>query len=300
MKRSFKTSRGFLPGLVLILLLSVALLSTNGFAKYNRTITLEGQVRYAATETETKLADSLELLPVGEQAFLLIPGTTVAPEAVIEISGKTEVPAYLYVEIVNNGAPEAVAVTDDWKILSVTGEHGGQVYVYSAGPLTAGISGSISVLRGGELGEATEDGSLGLYAVLAEATGEAEASFADTGALRMTAGGVSETFTAAVVSCEVNEDGTVTNTGNIPVLIRVISTLSGEDGEPQLSSDWTRIGEYRYYNGIVAPGESTTAIYTAETGSESVTMQAQAVPAQGSAARTNWQVSFEANTWSEA
>ena len=89
MKRSFKTSRGFLPGLVLILLLSVALLSTNGFAKYNRTITLEGQVRYAATETETKLADSLELLPVGEQAFLLIPGTTVAPEAVIEISGKT-------------------------------------------------------------------------------------------------------------------------------------------------------------------------------------------------------------------
>ncbi len=57
----------------------------------------------------------------------LLPGTGLALQ--LSVEGKTEIPAYLYVEITGSLSP--AALTDDWRLLEdVTGRHGGAVYAY--------------------------------------------------------------------------------------------------------------------------------------------------------------------------
>ena len=320
-KNRFKTSRGFLLGLVLILLLSVTPLAANGFAKYTRTVTLTGEVQYGG-QTVRKLADSFTISTGDVAEFPLIPGTTPAPAPVAQITGKTEIPAYLYIEVVNNGAPETVSVNDNWtKLDGVTGEHGGQVYVYAPGPLTGDPSQPITILQSGELDKTPLEtgGTLTVYGYLVEKTDDASAAdaFQNHDVLRETADGVTETFVVANADCKVNDDYTVTNTGNIPALIRTAVVLNwvdeagnivanaGDLPEPEFAEDWTKDGDYYYYNGVVDPGGTTSAVITANTDAEpaytlQVMVLAQAIQAEpADAAGEAWHAVYSDSAWSE-
>lgn len=132
--------------------------------------------------------------------------------------------------------------------------------------------------------------------------------------LRDTTGTVTETVETAEVSCEVNSDWSVTNTGNIPVLIRVrvIVNMTDENGNiipgdtPSYTpgSDWTANGDYLYYNGIVSheDGENTTTpaiSYTgASGGSDRVLVLAEAIQAASDAADSGWGVTYSNGSWS--
>ena len=72
-------------------------------------------------------ADSL----VTTNTYQLIPGLTIPKDPFISIENKTEIPAYLYVEVVPDSISPSVSYsvnTTLWQLLTgVTGPHGGQV-----------------------------------------------------------------------------------------------------------------------------------------------------------------------------
>lgn len=132
--------------------------------------------------------------------------------------------------------------------------------------------------------------------------------------LRDTSSTVTEELTKAEVTCEVNEDWSVTNTSNIPVLIRVrvIVNMTDEDGDiipgdtPDytVGSGWTVIGDYLYYNGIVSneDGENATAPAISYTGlsdgGDRVTLLAEAIQAASDAAEESWGLKYSDGSWS--
>lgn len=132
--------------------------------------------------------------------------------------------------------------------------------------------------------------------------------------LKDTSATVTEELSKAEVTCEVNDDWSVTNTSNIPVLIRVrvIVNLTDEDGniipgdtpDYTVGSDWTQNGDYLYYNGIVSDedGENATTpaiSYTASPdGDDQVTVLAEAIQAASDAAEESWGVTFSDGSWS--
>lgn len=133
-------------------------------------------------------------------------------------------------------------------------------------------------------------------------------------ALRDTTGEVTETLEKAEVTCEVNEDWSVTNTGNIPALIRVRvvvnlvdedTLLPGDVPTYTVGSDWERIGNYLYYNGIVnfEDGENATtpAIAFSPNADQQVrvTVLADAIQATpADAAQSAWGKSYSDGSWS--
>ncbi len=89
---------------------------------------------------------------VTTNTYQLIPGLTIPKDPYISISGKTSIPAYIYVEVVNSSVVNTVDYDIDatkWTLLDgVTGPHDGAVYTYSAGLVdnsTSGL-GSIPIL----------------------------------------------------------------------------------------------------------------------------------------------------------
>lgn len=86
--------------------------------------------------------------------------------------------------------------------------------------------------------------------------------------LAVTGGTVTNTFQAAQVSCQVNTDGTVTNTSNVDAYIRATATVNWMDGSGNVyaknvdfnineGNGWTKSGDFYYYNGRVAPNDVT-------------------------------------------
>ncbi len=141
-------------------------------------------------------------------------------------------------------------------------------------------------------------------------------------ALKDTTGEVTESLEKAEVSCEVNDDWSVTNTSNIPALIRVRvivnrieddngTLIPGQTPDYTVGDGWTQIGDYLYYNGIVAfeaeenggDHESKTATTPAirisvDTGVR-VTVLADAIQAAPkAAAQQAWGVAYENGSWS--
>ena len=132
-------------------------------------------------------------------------------------------------------------------------------------------------------------------------------------ALRDTAGTVSEQLTVADVTCSVNSDYSVTNTGNIPALIRVRPVIivtdnndivPGETPEYSVGSDWTKIGDYLYCNAIISceDGENTTSAALSFSSSVDDNIQivllAEAIQAASDAAEEAWGVTFSDGNWS--
>ena len=150
MKLSFRTR------VVLLILLVALLIGLISFAdaKYAKKIIHTGSVTISA-----RLAESMELLEhkverqpdgsymldtsktVDANTYELIPGVDIPKDPFITIKNKTDIGAYLFVEVVggqNVGTEEDARIryqmTDDWQLLSdVTGKHNGTVYAYTGG-----------------------------------------------------------------------------------------------------------------------------------------------------------------------
>lgn len=131
--------------------------------------------------------------------------------------------------------------------------------------------------------------------------------------LRDTSGSVTESLSKAQVTCVVNEDRSVTNTSNIPALIRVkviVNRTEGDEIVPgdtpdyTVSSDWTQIGDYIYYNAIVSEksGENVTTVpitFSETPGDDiQVLVLAEAIQAASTAAKEEWGATYSNGSWS--
>ena len=144
-KRSPKLAR-----LLIILVLVLLALTTFAVGKYIKTMEHSGTVSFTV-----RLASNLEIwehqvqrnsdgtysldrnTPVHENDYVLIPGLDVDKDPYVLISGKTDIPAYLYVEIVTAtidsyaGKPLITYTpANGWKVSNKEPLHGGAVYEY--------------------------------------------------------------------------------------------------------------------------------------------------------------------------
>ena len=159
-KKAYEKNR-ILP-LVAIAVSAVALVTavvsvaTSGTkAKYTKAVT----TRQVALTVNANLAASLEVKEhqltgdyydeyelssdtlVESNAYVLMPGVSIPKDPKVYVTGKTSIPAYLYVEVVDStnlvtsgeNAAFVYSLTDDWTKLTagVTGKNGGEVYVYN-------------------------------------------------------------------------------------------------------------------------------------------------------------------------
>ena len=158
-KKAYEKNR-ILP-LVAIAVSAVALVTavvsvaTSGTkAKYTKAV----PTRQVALTVNAELAASLEVKEhqltgdyydeyelssdtlVESNAYVLMPGVSIPKDPKVYVTGKTSIPAYLYVEVVDStylvtsgeNAAFVYSLTDDWtKLTEVTGKNGGEVYVYN-------------------------------------------------------------------------------------------------------------------------------------------------------------------------
>ena len=114
-------------------------------AKYIKDVPYTGNVTFKAdlvetftlTETKAVRQTSGSYILSGEQvtqnSYILMPGVDVPKNPMVKITGKTAVPAYLYVEVCSNlPATVTYAIVSHWTDLNITGPHGGKVYVYTS------------------------------------------------------------------------------------------------------------------------------------------------------------------------
>lgn len=115
-------------------------------AKYIKDVPFSGNVTFTAdlaetftlTESEAKRkTDGTYSLDTGtskaENPYTLMPGVDVPKDPKITIEGKTAVPAYLYVEVLESKdfpATVTYSMATGWTALDITGPEGGKVYVY--------------------------------------------------------------------------------------------------------------------------------------------------------------------------
>lgn len=152
--KKIKMNLRLIVGFSLILILCCSLVMSGMLAKYKTETVIANEVDYTNT-----LAESFKLLdkPVARQedgsyaldetadaqptsgfSYKLIPGITIPAAPYVEIKGKTEIPAYLYLEIENTSGA-ALTFDDKWSELSgVNGKKGGTVYVYDNGTALTG------------------------------------------------------------------------------------------------------------------------------------------------------------------
>jgi hypothetical protein len=130
MKVKFLQSRKTLAlilGVVLLLLLLGALLIPGGSAKYRTQVVQANAVNY-----NDRLAESFTLSHVHQKEngtcyYLQLPGTTTTFAPTISINGKTEIPAYLYLEVTG---PDTTLNAGWTQLGGVTGLNEGRVYAY--------------------------------------------------------------------------------------------------------------------------------------------------------------------------
>ena len=312
----FKRNRGLLLGLLLVLLLSVSLLAGGAFAKYSKTITLQGTVKYTPIPSVAMAEISLSACEDAD----LIPGNTVSGSSAVTVTWKENaLHAYLYVELTGDHASEITALGSDWTKLDVDGN----VYVYHDGtPLTAAPDPNVPVEWSFTLSNEAikQDQALQIKAYLIEqkegATAKTTYENKGTSGAAISTASVEQVLRAVDVSCTVNDDYTVTNTGDIDVLIRatVVVNWVDEEGNPApgmpavtYSEGWTQSadGKYLFYNGVLKPNDSTTTPviagveaspddeYTLKT-----TVLAEAIQAEpATAAQEAWGATYSGGTW---
>lgn len=295
--------------LLLVLVVGILFPVSGSSAKYTTQVSLNGKINYQFDNT---LAASLKV--DGTDTYKLIPGTKLTPGAKVTVTGRTETPAYLYVEI--TGGAFSVPLTADWNLLTdVTGPHGGKVYVYLNRSFNVDVAAPVFSEKTLDSTPLTENYDLNVYAYLAEQRDPGDSAAAVFGYREnwrstLTAPVATEKFVPVHVSANVNGDYTVQNTGDINALIRatVVLNVFDEAGNaeagaavPTLSvpADWTKIGDYLYYNDTVAPNVATTAPFDATEVPEGVTVTvvAEAIQAEGGASADAWGATLSGTTW---
>ena len=130
---------------------------------------------------------------VTSNSYVLMPGVDIPKDPFVRVAGKTEIPAYLYIEVIDEtgGSFDTYSYTVDsanWTPLKtdeyadVTGKNGGKVYVYrngtkltdvnmTNGTLTAGIltDDKITVKPGLDVSSDYSSATLTFYAYMAQA-----------------------------------------------------------------------------------------------------------------------------------
>lgn len=131
-------------------LLAVAMIVTGTvYAKYKKSVPLQGTLTVSAgqlanvfTLQEHKAvrnSDSTYSLhnseTVTSNAYQVLPGVAIPKDPHFTLTGKSKVPAYLYVEVIDNLGASGLSygLTNDWLALELTGQNGGKVYVYTGG-----------------------------------------------------------------------------------------------------------------------------------------------------------------------
>lgn len=132
--------------LLLAVLFCLSAVTFVAVAKYIKDVPFSGNVTFTAnlaetftlTESEaTRNTDGTYSLDTdtstAENPYTLMPGVDVPKDPKITIEGKTAVPAYLYVEVLeseNFPATVTYSMAEGWTDLGITGPNGGKVYVY--------------------------------------------------------------------------------------------------------------------------------------------------------------------------
>ncbi len=87
-----------------------------------------------------------------------------------------------------------------------------------------------------------------------------------------TSSAVTNTFNPAFVDCEVQSDSSIKNISDIDAYIRADVVVTWKDAQKNIyyekpevtlladDANWTKNGDYYYYNGTVSPGNSTSAL----------------------------------------
>ena len=134
------TKKQFRTRLVVLSLLVVLLIGLIGVAsgKYTTTISHRGKITFSAS-----LAESVTIQETTGTEYLLIPGHDITKDPKIVITGKTTIPAYLFVEVVDKldtnlvegetKKPVSYSMATGWTELEgITGADGSKVYYYNA------------------------------------------------------------------------------------------------------------------------------------------------------------------------
>ena len=114
-------------------------------AKYIKEIPFTGNVTFKAdlvenftlTESQAVYTENgtYSLVPntsVAGNTYFLVPGVSIPKDPKIILEGKSAVPAYLYVEVIDKlPAKAGYTVASNWTYLGITGPKGGKVYVYN-------------------------------------------------------------------------------------------------------------------------------------------------------------------------
>ena len=130
-------------------LLAVFVITTGAvFAKYKRSVPLQGTLTVSAgqlanvfTLQEHKavrnngiyILDDTQV--VTSNTYQVLPGVAIPKDPHFKLSNKSKVPAYLYVEVIDNLGASGLSysLTSDWLDIDITGQSGGKVYVYTGG-----------------------------------------------------------------------------------------------------------------------------------------------------------------------
>lgn len=155
---------------VTIALVICACLALSGFlfAKYTKDLSFSGNVTISANlaknfslyelkaVADNKGVYSLTAQKVASNEYMVLPGVNIPKDPKITIVGKTNVEAYLYIEVVENlGEGMSYQLSENW--LEVTGANvqneGAKLYVYTEGgspKIFAGTDddGEISLIKG--------------------------------------------------------------------------------------------------------------------------------------------------------
>ena len=130
-------------------LLAVFVITTGAvFAKYKQSVPLQGtltvsagqlanvftlQEHKAVRSNGTYTLDNTQT--VTSNTYQALPGVAIPKDPHFTLSNKSKVPAYLYVEVIDNLGASGLSysLTSDWLDIDITGQSGGKVYVYTGG-----------------------------------------------------------------------------------------------------------------------------------------------------------------------
>lgn len=151
-----KLKKFFLAVLAVVLICAISVTGTLAYmtaqteAVTNTFLAASGLVTsLTLDESEAKYVAATGLYELDKESrkqansYTVLPGTTLPKDPTVHLNDKTDTPAFLYIEVVDNtgGAISCTIDNTKWTGLSAaTGPHGGVVYQYTGTALPAGDS----------------------------------------------------------------------------------------------------------------------------------------------------------------
>ncbi len=151
----------------------------NGFFILENEVTLLDDGSYEIADGAT--------LALGND-YKVLPSTNLPKNPFVRINGKTETPAYLYIEVVDTlGEDSGLSydITSDWTLLDgLTGANGGKIYTYATGIVTSDVD-DVAIIDGDEITvddtiDIPDEAELSFYGYLAQASAGDDAAAAFT------------------------------------------------------------------------------------------------------------------------